>query len=378
MIRATPVPQIAAFPIGQVTCAALPWRTRGQLRVSAIVKATFAFVPDSAMRQVDPEPLFAAEVHHQDSPVMSIRAASDLSPELARVDVIFTGHAHAPPGKAALRVSTQLSLLRRGAKVLDKTLHVVGDRTGKGFAPFRRMPIIYEKTYGGIGHRDNPLGVGDARDQRYPNIIDPTRPRGLAGFGPISRAWHARKGLLTPEQRSALGQAIPELLEPFDWSYFQSAPPDQRIDVLEGDEWLVLCGLHPALPRLATQLPGASAMARFRGPQLPGGERSLALRADTLRIDGDAKRCSIVFRGSIEVAREDAISSLALHTGVALPAAPIRWPDWPPHLAEAETRGREPARAGAPVPLERTHEIGPDTHFEASRRDPLPFKTAKP
>ena len=42
----------------------------------------------------------------------------------------------------------------------------------------------------------------------------------------------------------------------FDWTYFQAAPEDQRIEHPRGDEWIVLEGLLPGLPSMRTQLPG--------------------------------------------------------------------------------------------------------------------------
>src|SRR4029079_16522421 len=98
---------VPVVPLGRVACAAMPWRERGQLRVSAIAKATFAFAPDAPMRKIDPVPIFAGEVQHQDNPTRSICACSDLVPELMRSEVMLTGHAHAPPGTKATRVEVR-------------------------------------------------------------------------------------------------------------------------------------------------------------------------------------------------------------------------------------------------------------------------------
>src|SRR5277367_2789840 len=88
----TPLPGSAA---GSVV-----WRRHGQLYVTVIVKASFAFAPDAEMTEAEPQPILRDEVHHGNSPARSVRFTSDLAPYLARADVTFTGHAHAPPGGA--------------------------------------------------------------------------------------------------------------------------------------------------------------------------------------------------------------------------------------------------------------------------------------
>ena len=143
--------------------------------------------------------------------------------------------------------------------MLDKTILV---RDGAGF---QRKPIIYEHAFGGAGVVDNPLGVGETPGDGVPTLFDPRDPRRPAGFGPIARAWPARKRLLGATPRRALEGPVAEIPSPFDWSYFQAAPVDQRTDFLGGDEWIVLEGLHPALPLLRTRLPGVRGMARIHG-----------------------------------------------------------------------------------------------------------------
>ncbi len=335
----SPVPVV---PLGRVACAAMPWRERGLLRVSAIAKATFAFAPDAPMRKIDPIPIFSGEVHHQDNPTRSISACSDLVPELGRSEVMLTGHAHAPHGTTATRVEVRLVLRGSEGALIDKTLHIIGDRDKGEPAPFRQMPLIYERAYGGIGYRENPLGVGVSNDGKQPNIVDPTDPRKVAGFGPISRTWSARKGMLTTEQRASLNKSIMDIPEAFDFRYFQSAPEDQRVDYLEGSEWLMLFGMHPELPWLATQLPGMSARARFYGPSLERGSQLVALNADTLRIDADEGRCSITWRGSLELSDDKDLAELWVAMSVAAPGTQITWPTEPPRKKAAAAQEAKP------------------------------------
>ncbi|MGK3988439.1 DUF2169 domain-containing protein [Sorangium sp. So ce136] len=330
-------------PLDGAAATAVAWRSRGQLRVTVIVKATFAFAADAEMPRVEPQPVLPGEVHHGNNPGRSVRLTSDLAPHLDRADVLFTGHAHAPPPGAPVRsLPVRLVISDEGGVVLDKEL-LVQDRAG-----FQRMPLVYERALRGENDQENFLGVRATGDPADPeaNIIDPLQPARAAGFGPIARAWPARKRLLGATPRKALDAPIAELPDAFDWSYFQAAPPDQRVRPLRGGEWIELHGLHPTAPRLRMQLPEARGRARIHGLSAFGvaeGE-PLDLTADTLRIDGDEQRCTVVFRGSFPVPDEAALAAVAVVAGVELPGEPLAWPERPPERGAA---ARDPAGAGA-------------------------------
>ncbi|XXT19113.1 DUF2169 domain-containing protein [Sorangium sp. So ce429] len=327
-------------PLDGAAATAVAWRSRGQLRVTVIVKATFAFAADAEMPRVEPQQVLPGEVHHGNNPGRSVRLTSDLAPHLDRADVLFTGHAHAPPGAPVHSLPVRLVISDEGGVVLDKEL-LVQDRAG-----FQRMPLVYERALRGENDQENFLGVRATGDPADPeaNIIDPLQPARAAGFGPIARAWPARKRLLGATPRKALDAPIAEIPDAFDWSYFQAAPPDQRVRPLRGGEWIELHGLHPTAPRLRTRLPEARGRARIHGLSGSGvGEgQPLDLVADTLRIDGDEQRCTVVFRGSFPVPDEAALAAVAIVAGVELPGEPLAWPERPPERA-----AREPAGAGA-------------------------------
>ncbi len=346
-------------PLGPVAVGTRLWRKGGQLRATAIVKATFAFVPGGVMTLVEPAEIRRAEAHHGDNPTRSIRAASDLSPFLECADVVFVGHAHTPGGAPLPSFSIRLALLRGPRPLLDKTLTLFGDRPPppagqlpQDPAPFQRMPLVYERTFGGIGSQDNPLGVGfgSSPGRLMPNIVHPERGlREVAGLAPISWYFPSRKRLLKGYARKLLEGRIAELPDDFDARFFQSAPEDQRIAYLLGDEQLVLEGLHPAYPHLEMRLPGVRARARIYTPD--GLELPLDLSADTLFIEGDHERASITWRGSCLVAHEDALSGVSILAGLALPGQPITWP-----TSHERTGFRgpspSPSRSEAPPPAD--------------------------
>lgn len=357
------------------TAAAVVWRTRGQLHVTVIAKATFAFAPDAEMPRADPQPFFHAEVLHGAHAPRTVRFASDQVPYLGHTDVVFTGYAHAPPGTAVQSMPVRLTLFDGDQVLLDKAL-IVQDR-----APFQRMPIVYERSTSGMDRQENPFGVDPGAGPEARNIADPRDPARPAGFGPIARAWPARRRLLGGTPRSALEGPIQELPEPFDWSYFQSAPPDQRTGHLRGGEWIVLQGLHPTVAHLRMRLPAARGLARIHGLSASGVAEGqpLELQADTLRIDGEEQRCTVVFRRSFPVAGEAALAVARIVAGVELPGAPLAWPSRVEEI-RAPGHGAAPARIAAPAPGPAQTPSGAETVVlandapEAAPQPAVPFR----
>ncbi|WP_438011122.1 DUF2169 domain-containing protein [Sorangium sp. So ce321] len=314
-------PRASVTPIGAATAAAVSWRFKGELRVTAIVKATFAFANDTAMPRVAPQEIIRAEIQHGAMHVRSVRFTTDLAPRLLQADVLWTGHAHAPHGRPVDTLPVRLGLFSSsGWTLLDKTLMV---RKRGGFV---RLPVDLEHAYGGFGFPGNPFGIGYAEGE--PNILDPRDAKRVAGFGPISQAMPARRRLLGATPRALLEREIAEIPDDLCWEYFQAAPPDQRTPFLRGDEWIVMDGLHPSAPRVRMRLPGARGFARVHGlSDLGVDEReALPLSADTLRIDGDEQRCTVTWRGSFPVPAEGALSRMRILAGVELPGEPIAWP----------------------------------------------------
>ena len=315
----------------------MAWRHRSVLRVTVIAKATFSIACDTAMPRTRPQKVITQEVHHGNMPTQSVRLTTDLAPYLERADVVFTGSAYAPPGSSVESMHVRLGVYDGGRALLDKALLV---RKAGGF---REVPMTYERAYGGIGWPENPYGVG-LEGSAEPSIVDPDAPTRTVGFGPISQSLPARKKLLRGARRALLGD-VPTLAEDIAWTYFHAAPPDQRIDWLRGDEWIVLDGLHPSLPSARTRLPGARGLARVHGLEGFGvaDGQPLDLHADTLRIDGDDRHVTVTFRGVFPVTDEAALEVLSVVAGIEMPGAPIAWP--------AVIPPRAPVVRAAPVPV---------------------------
>ena len=310
--------QLATYTDGAVSCGTRLWRFRGHLQLTVVVKAVFTLVPDGVATPAGPGEIVVEDRHRDGHPFRSVEAASDLAPYLIRCDVLFIGHAHASGGPAAAG-AVRLGVSRDGHRLLDKTIHVYGDRGPDGAPePFTRMPIVYERAIGRTG-APNPVG------SETPNLADPGDPQRPAGFGPISRLWPVRRHLIEGHDRKTFEGPIAEIPESMAWAYFQAAPPDQQLDPLRGGEWLVLDGLHPTRPRVQTRLPTVRGAARveLRGEALPA---AVELVCDMLAIDGDRQTLTLSWRGRYEVAEgEAALPSLGVLAALETPGVPVDW-----------------------------------------------------
>ncbi len=348
MNKTSPVSVVALHPLA---CGSLVWRRDGALWVTVVTKATFAIEPERGARLVTPAPVpvFAEDRHLDKVPGNSLEAASDLVPLLPSAGVVLTGHAYATPGRPVPALSARLSVFRgsgadAGKPVLEKLIHVFGDRTAAAPGaprPFLRMPLRYERAFGGPNVAANPIGTGAEVGSTPPNLVDPSDPRRPACFGAIDPAFPIRRSFLGTDQRRALAERVPELGEGFPFGYFQAAPVDQRLEGIVGDEWIMLDGMHPALPRVRTQIPRVTGVARcsFGGEPL----QAVEMFADTLAIDTDQQTFSIVWRGHIGLeGGEELLPLLAVYAGLETPSMSPRWP-----VIEAPARAAAPA---APVP----------------------------
>ena len=316
-------------PVGLVAAGAMAWRTRGQLRLTVLVKATFDLIPDGEMTLAAPDAIFRAEAHLGDNPMRSIRVPSDLALHLPGGEVTFVGHAVAPRGRPVPVQPVRLAVQRDGEALVDKKLLVYGDRSTGSPQPFESMALTYERAFGGIGWEANPLGVGLRAGKRVEppihNVVAPDDPYRTAGFGPIGRVWPARKRLLAGFDRRKLDAPVAEVPDAFDFTYFHAAPPDQRCAFFRGGDLIVLEGVHPQFSRIRTRLPLAQALAVVHGRGLDLAA-PVELTADTLRIDGDALRCAVTWRAVIDVPHESALQAIHIAAGLSLPGAPVLWP----------------------------------------------------
>ncbi len=234
-------------------------------------------------------------------------AAPDLVPFKPRVDVLFTGHAHAPGGAPA---DSLIARARVGA--FRKSLSINGDRTWvpsfdglrpSVAVPFRRMPLDYERA---VRTGENLTGVdisqGAEPNRPLANIAAIADQGGeTPGLGPIPLGWRAlRLGLgdagLLWASRAGLAPGPPPA--GFDFRVFNAAPAEQQLDELAPGTDVLLENLHPEHPVLSTWLPPLR-VRMFR--RAPGSEASVEIpvRCDTLWIDTDRGLLTLLWRGAV-------------------------------------------------------------------------------
>lgn len=276
--------------LSPLAATAFAWHIAGATRVTVIAKATFEIVPSASAKLVRPEPLCSEDKY--DPSTSALRTASEMSPHLPNAGIVLSGSAYVPPG--ADRVTVSLGIHRYGWLV-HKRVVLPSPRAASAAEPAVRMPL------------------------------------GSAGFGPVSASVSPRRDLTPHIVPHPLG--VPQLPPNVDFRYFQSAPPDQQCAYLEGDEWIMLEGVHPTSTLLRTQLPSVRAEARLWLPptaESAASERGLRLVADTVLVDTDRLVLQMVWRGHIEVSRADVPAGMTAYVGLSRPDAAVDFPRRPP------------------------------------------------
>ena len=332
---ASPVPAPATFPCRKqdvipfvhaapLTAFTLPWQFEpGREGRVVVVKGTFDLCPDGPMKLRDDPDLPSGDVHEGDEPLRSLLYPTDFAIFKPKADVTLRGHAYAPGGSStASRVSFRFG--RRGSG-FERTIAVFGDRRWQGAMklapteprPFQKIPLVYERAFGGPTFDANPVGLG--RDGALvPNLEDPAAlvrdpsdaPRPMS-FGAIPVLWRgrwSRLGTFGPAWQKARWPYFPE---DFDWTFFQAAPAEQQVAHLQGDETFEIVGAHPDHPVLSGSLPRLRARCFAQMTTEAGGAfHEVVLRLDTVSFDVDAMKVNLVWRGMLTV-RDDEASDVA-------------------------------------------------------------------
>ncbi len=281
-----------------------------RLSATFILKGTFDLEPGGAAAPAE-EPLpLDDEIYEGEPETSALRYPGDYGLFKPRADLLLVGDCVPPGGKTASVLRVEFAVGR-----WKKVLAVIGDRTWSAGmpsnpAPFQRVPLRWENSYGGAGYALNPVGKGH-EGRVLPNLEDPerllrsrSRPPGPAGFAPLPRTWPQRnRNPGTYDARWRI-EDWPWFPKDFDWSHFNAAPADQQIDAfLRGDETLRVTNMHPDHPDYACRLPGL----RPRWFVLrKDGEREtfhdLRLHLDTLWVDMKAEQIVLVWRAVLPVA----------------------------------------------------------------------------
>jgi hypothetical protein len=290
------------------------------------VKATYLLRPDGTteLAETQTPPFYSAEYTGEPGK-SSIRYEADLIPMKSATDVLVNGHAYAPRGKPvdAMEVSIRVGPLNKRLRVVGNRQWYVGVTGGLASSPptkFERMPIAYERAFGGWDTTDpdpaqqrlyskNPIGTGFAVKEQHlaghalPNLEDPShlisswndRPA-PAGLGAIASHWSPRLEWGGTYDDAWMEKKFPLLPDDFDDRFHQAALPDQQVSgYLRGGEMVDLENLTES-GRLQFYLPKAylAFTTRF-------GSRKQEHRASlqTVVIEPDVPQVILVWQTSL-------------------------------------------------------------------------------
>ena len=309
---------------------AIPLKGPGdQNMMTVIAKATYAIRPGGLDLSSEQIPIAFGDHFYARDQGGGILYESDIVPFKPRADIVLSGSAYAPEGRATDCVDAVL-------KVGDhqKTLRVFGKRlwnyTGifsrkyriTQAQPLLQCPITYQDAFGGVDATTgefcakNPTGKGffslrtneKLAGKPLPSIEDPQNQiisvhdhPDPVGFGFYNRTWTPRSdyaGTYDDKWRKTRRSWFPE---DFDFRYFNGAHPDLQVDgYLSGDEVVELKNLtrdgHAKFNLPAVRLIG------YVQRQHRKGEKRIIMNLDTLFLEPDKSSFCMVWRGAIALA----------------------------------------------------------------------------
>lgn len=279
-----------------------------------VVKATFDINPDGICHLASSnDPVRQLAVPYGEFGQSSLRYETDLFGVKPTTDVLVQGDAIAPRGRAVTALDVSLRI-----GPIDKRLRVTGDRNWEGGVlglrssspePFVRMPLVYERAYGGWDRsaRDvkqhrlderNPVGTGFAvraencKGMSLPNIEYPdqlivdwkSRPT-PAGFNVVDCAWSPRRELAGTYDESWRRDRFPSWAADFDARYNNCAPRDQQLlGYLTGGERVEIINMSD------------SGELSFQIPKVRLGFRT---RFGSERIDHEGQLCTVIVEPNV-------------------------------------------------------------------------------
>ncbi|MFZ6178798.1 DUF2169 family type VI secretion system accessory protein [Nannocystis pusilla] len=274
------------------------------------------------------EPVVVADEYLGDPASSSLRREAQTAYRKPGTDIHLLGHAWAPRGRPVTRghVALQVGSLRHEAVVFGErrwSRGLGGLRPTKP-EPFERMPICYERCFGGPcgaeakrlveASERNPVGRGlvtaarEASDQPLPNFEDPHAPidgpddlPAPVGFGPLARHWSPRRHYAGTYDEAWVRRRAPHWPEDLDERFFCAAPePLCATPHLRGDEMVRVEGAHPD-GDLSFRLPAP----RIQVKLTLGGRVGVArMVLDGLTIMPDDERCTMIWRAALPVQKD--------------------------------------------------------------------------
>lgn len=295
--------------------------------VIVVTKATFEVGKDGALAPArEPVAIRMNDVaYNPDSATTSLRYPTDLCVEKGGTDVVVVGEAFSPRPAASVDVAIQ-------ARDRTAVLRVHGRRfflpSPMGLSispatPFERMPVVFEKAYGGVTEDftviepRNWAGVGvakrakDLEGKPAPQIEHPSKPHctGLdrhppVGCGAIMTHWSPRRELAGTFDDLWRMTRMPALPIDFDIRFNNVAHPSLIFHpFLQPGEVVSVLGMSEELVRFA--IPNLGLVVRARTDHV--GTQQVALQVDTILIEPGLRRVELTARAAFPTGRGHAV-----------------------------------------------------------------------
>jgi hypothetical protein len=284
-----------------------------------IVKASFNIGKGLTLADEQTPPT-ASDVYWTEPGKSSIKYASDMHTGKPATDIVMLGHACVPEKKEATQLDVGLTVGQA-----SKTVRVFGDRQWQDGkitrpTPFRTMPMVYEKAFGGVHYSEgqladaetrNPVGRGFAGTRKtgemngvpLPNLEDPRqlihepgdRPA-PACFGFCAPNWQPRVSYVGTYDDAWRKTRAPYLPADFDPRFLNMAHPDLVFPgYLQGGEPVTITHMHPA-GTLKFDVPPMNLVARVK---IAGREELPAFRLETLLLEPNQLKFSTLWRAAM-------------------------------------------------------------------------------
>ncbi len=295
-----------------------------------LVQACYSISLDAhiTIREAQPSINIGGKYWTDDVEKSSIKYEPQIAFQKQATDIVLIGHAYTQnKGENEVSVGLRVGPVQKIVKVIGDRylLYRAGNVSISHPQPFEKIPLLYERAFGGWDLRDptpnkyrfeprNPVGTGylDAGVSgdvhvKLPNLEDPQRLyRGYgdtpppAGFGFISPNWQPRASFAGTYDEAWDKERKPLLPKDFDRRFFNAASPGLIAPgYLKGDESVVIVNASPE-GKVTFNLPGVPAPQCK--VQLRGGKSViLQTQLDTVIINMDERLLFLIWRAHTPV-----------------------------------------------------------------------------
>lgn len=291
-------------------------------------KATYRLYPHESPALADKQRDIAyADIFNGEPGLSSIAYESDITIGKTATDIVLVGHAF--PQKVGDRetwVMVSVGKHRKTVKVFGDRYwdSVMGVTTKSRPEPFEKIPLIYERSFGGVdsshpnpkyheSEERNPVGTGfRARHShlpidgtKLPNIENPKqlisspkdRPE-PAGFGFIARNWLDRRMYAGTYDSKWMQSRMPLVAQDFDPRFFSAASPGLAIDRwITGGETIRVVNASVHGPMSIT-IPAVNLSASYLIDAKPV---DIDLFLDTVLVDTDRDEMILIWHGMANI-----------------------------------------------------------------------------